>query len=570
MFYDSEQRNKEVQTLTTGHYASIGFVSFLLLSVIFGTIYQLMKSSKKQIINRVSIDEETPRRPTCIQKYLNAFGAIENGRKLFFARSSDGDKNLELLNGLRVLSMLWIILGHSYSYMLGGPLLNPFAILDFYKMFSFNLVTSATYSVDIFFWLTGFLGAYILLSSMNKRNGKIQNPLMIYFHRYIRIIPMYALVIIFFWFLMTSVGNGPIFFKYKYGYTWSSTWWINLIFLNNIAEVNEKANGCMGWSWYLPNDMQFFLLVPILAYLLYNKRLYGFIFISIYQTLWYAGTIYAAFELNLSPSYLKMTDNYYLYYYHRPFARIGAFTIGVLAALMLFSFKNESSESSILKRTMDKINNYRTIRIIMYLIGVGLILLMIFVHYPIMNYPDDFSQTFNVMFLTFSRTIFVIGMTLFLLPALMGHNRPTAWFLSLDFFTPLARLTFGAYLVHPIYMIFYALDTESGAFVTINQGIVNYIAWVVVAFTTSIIFTLLIETPWMNLEKAFIGGRSNQKLERSVSNELMSKMDRQIEMFERNSIDSLKASLSITKAEDELTEDTIAEIHKDGYKPAIN
>ena len=139
MFYDSEQRNKEVQSLTAGHYASIGFVSFLLLSVIFGTIYQLMKSAKKQIINRMSIDEEAPRRPTFIQKYLNAFGAIENGRKLFFARSSDGDKNLELLNGLRVISMLWIILGHSYFYMLEGALLNPLVPLDFFKMFSFNI-----------------------------------------------------------------------------------------------------------------------------------------------------------------------------------------------------------------------------------------------------------------------------------------------------------------------------------------------------------------------------------------------------------------------------------------------
>ena len=378
MFYDSEQRNKEVQSLTAGHYIYIGFVSFLLLSVIFGTIYQLMKSAKKKIINRMSIDEEAPRRPTCIQKYLNAFGAIENGRKLFFARSSDGDKNLELLNGLRVLSMLWIILGHTYSFMLSGALLNPLVPLDFFKMFSFNIITSAPYSVDIFFWLTGFLGVYILLNMMNKRNGKMQNPLMIYFHRYIRIIPLYLFVILFLWFLMTSVGNGPIFFKYKYTYTWSNTWWINLIFLNNIAEIHENANGWITWTWYLPNDMQFFLLVPILAYLLYHKRLYGFIFISIYQTLWFAGTIYAAFELNLSPSYLKATESYYFYFYHRPFARIGPFTVGVLAALMLFSFKNESPENSLIKRFMDKISNHRAIRIVMYFLGIGLVLLMIF------------------------------------------------------------------------------------------------------------------------------------------------------------------------------------------------
>ena len=397
----------------------------------------------------------------------------------------------------------------------------------------------------------------------------MQNPLMIYFHRYIRIIPLYLFVILFLWFLMTSVGNGPIFFKYKYTYTWSNTWWINLIFLNNIAEIHENANGWITWTWYLPNDMQFFLLVPILAYLLYHKRLYGFIFISIYQTLWYAGTIYAAFELNLSPSYLKATESYYFYFYHRPFARVGPFTVGVLAALMLFSFKNESPENSLIKRFMDKISNHRAIRIVMYLLGIGLVLLMIFINYPITNYPDDFSQTFNVMFLVFSRTIFVIGMTLFLLPALMGHNRPTTWFLSLDFFTPLARLTFGAYLVHPIYIIFHSLNTESGVYVTINQGIVNYIAWSVVAFVTSVIFTLLIETPWMNLEKVFLGG-GNTKKKPQISTELMSKMDKQLEKYNESHEDKLKELISSSKDANELTEDTIGEIHKDGYQTRIN
>jgi len=169
---------------------------------------------------------------------------IENSSKLFFARSKDGDKNLEILNGVRVLSMAWVILGHTYFYGLKTALGNPTVPLTLFKMFSFNFVSSGPYAVDIFFWLSGFLGTYILLCTMKKRNGKMQNPLLIYLHRYLRIVPLYAMTLLFYWFLMACVGNGPIFFEF-----WRvratacfKTWWIHLLFLNNFKELHEDAN----------------------------------------------------------------------------------------------------------------------------------------------------------------------------------------------------------------------------------------------------------------------------------------------------------------------------------------
>jgi peptidoglycan/LPS O-acetylase OafA/YrhL len=409
--------------------------------------------------------------------------------------------------------MMWVILGHTYFYSLATALGNPLVALEFFKSFSFNLITSGAYAVDIFFWLSGFLGVYILLNVTRKKNGKMQNPLLIWLHRFLRIVPLYVITLFFFWFLMSAVGSGPIFFQFwrtraKYCDT---SWWSHLFFLNNFYELSHDANSCMGWTWYLANDFQFFLLIPLLVFLLFKNRTIGLVFVGVLQTVCFIITFIVAWDGNMSPSYFKATDDYSNFYYHRPWARISPFFIGVIAALLLHAFKNDVPEVSRCKRIMDKIDQSKIIRLILYITGDLLVMIMIFIFYFINNYPDSFSKFFNISFLTFSRGLFVLGMNLSVLPVLMGHNSIVRKFLAFDAFTPLARLTFGAYMVHPSYMLFHSLNTRTGEYMTMNAGVERYLTWLVAAFGTSLLITLLVETPFMVLEKTFLMGGGKKK-----------------------------------------------------------
>lgn len=47
---------------------------------------------------------------------------LTNGRKLFSTRTSEG--NLDCLNGLRVISLMWIMLGHGFQYSFYVPVIN--------------------------------------------------------------------------------------------------------------------------------------------------------------------------------------------------------------------------------------------------------------------------------------------------------------------------------------------------------------------------------------------------------------------------------------------------------------
>jgi peptidoglycan/LPS O-acetylase OafA/YrhL len=136
---------------------------------------------------------------------------------LFTRRIKDeDDQELEVFNGIRVLACTGIILGSTYFYMLKGPLQNMEVIQEWMEYWTFSLVLSAEHTVDIFFWLTAFIGSYFMLGKMAERdNVKAVSWFMIYASRVVRLLPLYMFSMFFFWkFLVLYGGSGPLFYQY--------------------------------------------------------------------------------------------------------------------------------------------------------------------------------------------------------------------------------------------------------------------------------------------------------------------------------------------------------------------
>ena len=72
-------------------------------------------------------------------------------------------------------------------------------------------------------------------------------------------------------------------------------------------------------------------------------------------------------------------------------------------------------------------------------------LFCIFIYYPINVYPDDYPFIVDLFYMVFGRASFTIGFVCVIYPMLLGRGGFVAGALKLDIFTPLARLTFGAY-----------------------------------------------------------------------------------------------------------------------------
>lgn len=210
------------------------------------------------------------------------FSFVRNSSKLLNTSTAKGP--LACLNGLRVISMFWVIQGHTYEFSLQS-LANPIYALTLLRdRFTFEAVDNATFSVDTFFFLSGLLVAYLTVKEY-KDKGKM-NWIYYFLHRYWRITPLYAYTLLIFLVLFTYMTAGPFAWMssnpygavYHIASSCRSYWWSNLLYINNFYPNYGDLGECMSWTWYLANDMQFYIIIsPILLLLFRYRKIAGVI-----------------------------------------------------------------------------------------------------------------------------------------------------------------------------------------------------------------------------------------------------------------------------------------------------
>lgn len=272
----------------------------------------------------------------------------------------------------------------------------------------------------------------------------------------------------------------------------------------------------MSWTLYLANDFQFYVTIPLFVWLLYHKHGFGLVILFGVQALSHVITLGIVFSHDLQSSFFMANDEYYSYYYYKPYNRVGPFIIGIYAAYSLFVYKYDQSADSNIKAFMTRVSNSLCTRLCVSVTGMFLLLSMIFVFYPMNSHPENFGTTFNAIFMTFSKTIFMIGFTLMVLPMLVGKADAVRTVLSGSVLTPLSRLSYGVYMVHPTFMMFDAYNQQRGIWMSTNLGILNFLGWTVASFACAFVLYIVVEAPFMNIEQQFFVANNKRKSKRKL------------------------------------------------------
>ncbi|XP_043065194.1 nose resistant to fluoxetine protein 6-like [Drosophila ficusphila] len=198
---------------------------------------------------------------------VKAFSARANSRSLFRIVPSKSNPNvIDCLHGIRCMSLIWVIYCHELIFFLNSPSLNSNEMFSWAITPFASFVLHGYFSVDSFFVLGGMLVCMVALRSMEKSGGKL-NPLLMYLHRIIRILPVVVIAILVYMTMMTVISSGPMLKSGYHGKKYCEKGWFwTLLFVQNYAVLNV----CLDHTWYLAVDMQLYILSPILLIALYK------------------------------------------------------------------------------------------------------------------------------------------------------------------------------------------------------------------------------------------------------------------------------------------------------------
>merc|ERR550534_180053 len=109
------------------------------------------------------------------------------------------------------------------------------------------------------------------MNQLSKTKGKRHwwDYVCFYLNRYIRLTPVQAYAILFSMSLWKYFGTGPFYSGMADALNdrCKDTWWTNLLY---ITSLSPPWRSCIGWCWYLSNDMMYYICMPFLSLLLYH------------------------------------------------------------------------------------------------------------------------------------------------------------------------------------------------------------------------------------------------------------------------------------------------------------
>ncbi|XP_068430263.1 O-acyltransferase like protein [Clinocottus analis] len=427
----------------------------------------------------------------CVQRCLQAFSLQTTSRDVFSTSSSIPGGGYSSLNGIRVLSLLWIICGHSAQF----PVINN---LDNYKDWKETVESNPLHvltisgpvflAVDTFLLLGGLLSARSLLGSIDRAEDKLSLSLVANYllKRIKRIQPLHLFIMCLTIGLISVIQWGPYWFPFIDSMMDCKTyWWANVLLISNLLPVHEI---CVPWTWYLSLDFQCYATTPLLVYF---YRLHRGVFVVVAAGLLLVTTVASAVITALQqlpvfqPSTLT-SENYVLSYYVRPHTRYGPFLIGILTGIYLTTKKDQ-----LLKQKWHAaLGWFCCLSVMAAVVGLAFILRETPAHPSV---PHALYQGLH-------RPLWALAVTWIILACEEGYAGFINSLLSLGFWVPLSSISFACYLTHPVFIILYIGLQETPIHYTDINFMYLFLGHLLLTLVVGYVFSVLVERPYLLLK----------------------------------------------------------------------
>ncbi len=390
--------------------------------------------------------------------YSQAFNVRSNIKALFECPGN----NIPQLDGIRALAML-MVFGYHLQYMTSHlGLTNPRII---YELQFYTFLSTGYLGVDIFFVLSGFLIADYLMKEIHQQK-KI--PLgNFYLRRFLRLAPLYYIVLTVLFFLNLFPGRENI--------------WANFLYVNNFLPDNEMFYPP---SWSLAIEEQFYLILPLFIIFFHQSR----------KALPVLFLLFAGSFIIRSLLYPWNGEyEYATIMYNNPVTRFGGFIPGITIAWL------RNYRESILITIFTR---HRTTCSVLSLLSVTAIIYFHSVPFSLLSH----QYAWRAIMIHNLYSLPVAWLLVFSLYTNNISGLGISPFLSLRLWRPLAQTSYCLYLISAgvIYICFWEVKTNSAFFDRILPGIILQTVVVggialLISFLIACLTFLFIEKPILNL-----------------------------------------------------------------------
>ena len=444
-------------------------------------------------------------------KFIRIFSTTEAMKVLLKTRENN---DLGLFNGLRIISFVFVIYGHTLLIKLSTSLINIEEIGSAFKNWWGVLAYTGFFAVDVFFFISGFILSYFILIELVKSEGKLR-WIMLYVHRIIRILPALAIAIGISNYVIPPLFSGPIWKNYHSSLNLGCPkyWWATMMFINNFLPDEEK-NECFGTAWYIANDFQFFLIGPAIIYLYYkSKKKYLIWPISLltFLSLFILSSMIAYhYSVSVNPIKAEEIDGVktgFRYFYVKPYIRFPPYLQGLLLGLVYYHFKHKTEflDDWISKRIVSLTENSKIFQMTCFASGIFIMVHCVLVQRPVYEdlfNVDLFGRWKNALLMSYFRFGFTFGLLLLVLLMLLGKAGLCEKVLNSQGFEILAKLTYSGYLYHIIILAVLSYMSHH-TFIAGYFMLKEIVVFTVLSLLAGLASFVWIEIPFMNLEILF-------------------------------------------------------------------
>lgn len=473
-------------------------------------VYESNGTLKRALITSMGLDNMELEN-TFHVKLLLSFSLKSNIPKLLSCSTSPS--TIKCLNGIRVLSINWVVLGHTLFFLPliqpAAPAINPLEFITHYsRRWPFLTISNGTVAVDSFFVLSGFLLTYLILPKLPQLKTSFIDCEQLWYwtkyviKRYIRLMPSMAAVILFTVGIWKVLGN-------ETGAMWQpgksamgvcqDSWWTNFLLINNFVYLDKM---CLGWTWYLADDFQFYLLAILIFSLYLRYKIAGILSVFVLMTISVVSSFAFSLKNHLAPSvevgwptddptmpkYSRDWQISFNDYYIKPYFRYSAYALGMLLGFITEKHPPMSLYIPKVLNVFCWILSLTSFAVVLYsLAGI------FHGHYP--------SFLESALYNAISRPLWALALCWVIFSCMHGYGGMINTFLSWKFWVPLGKLTYMVYLIHPLVLAFYYSVSEMKLLYSDINYAFLYVSILVMTYAISFLAVLLVESPLIQLEK---------------------------------------------------------------------